>query len=94
MNSRTQAFHPDLRPLAAFLPRGVMCRRRLVLIRRLQRAPLKRELGCNAVVELDGLAIRVHRPSEEAQLPYGTCAALDPRQSFCHGHAAQEDTFC
>lgn len=90
----TSRFHPDLRRIAAVLPRGVVGPRLLPVMRALQRLGQSSRVRPEIqVVRLGPVSLRLHRPST---LPAGPGPAVlwIHGGGYVMGDAAQDDGLC
>jgi len=91
---RTSSFHPDLRWIAAILPRGIVGPRRLPLLRALQRLgqPRRADAGIE-VVRVGPIGLRLHRPSSAPSGPAPAVLWIHGG-GYVLGSAAQDDGIC
>lgn len=90
----TSSFHPDLRSIAAVLPRGIVGARRLRLMRALQRlgTPNRAGPGIEAV-SLGPISLRLHRPAHAPSGPHPAILWIHGG-GYVLGSAAQDDGLC
>jgi acetyl esterase/lipase len=87
-------FHPDLRRIAAVLPRGLVGPRRLAVLRALQRLgqPNRVRQGIE-VVPVGPISLRLHRPSPAPASPAPAILWIHGG-GYVMGNAAQDDGIC
>jgi len=90
---RATAFHPDLRRIGRFLPRGVVGPRRLGVIRRLTSAAPRREPANVEIESLDAISVRMHRPPAGAKPPHPALLWIHGG-GYVIGNAWQDDPLC
>ncbi len=88
------AFHPDLRRVAAVLPRRAVGPRMLPVVRALRGVERLRRPGPGVAVEALGpISVRVHRPPSRATAPYPAVLWIHGG-GYVIGSAAQDDAVC
>ncbi len=88
------AFHPDLRRLAAVLPRRAVGPRLLPVARALRRVEALRRPGPGVDVEaLGAISVRVHRPPSRASAPFPAVLWIHGG-GYVIGSAGQDDAVC
>jgi acetyl esterase/lipase len=91
---RAEPFHPDLRRVARFLPRGVGGPRWLRVVRRLEPLAERRARNADATVtRVGGASVRLHRPSAGAAGPHPALLWIHGG-GFVIGTASQDDELC
>ena len=91
MPTATDAFHPDLRSIARWLPRAAVGRRTLPTTRLLTGLLAKRPTKDVTVETVGSVAVRVHRPPAAAPLP---ALLWIHGGGYVIGAAAQDDALC
>jgi acetyl esterase/lipase len=87
-------FDPDLRRMAAVLPRSGIGRRILPLMRRLEPVMERRSPPEGTVTETDGpVTVRLHRPPETAPAPHPAVLWIHGG-GYVMGSPAQDDAVC
>ena len=88
------SFHPDLRLIAALLPRGIVGPRRLPVLRALQQLAQPKRPGRGIeVVRVGSIALRLHRPSPAPASPAPAVLWMHGG-GYVLGNAAQDDGIC
>jgi acetyl esterase/lipase len=88
----TDAFHPDLRRAAHFIPRSAVGPRRLPLVRFLTGLGARRHAPGVETVDLGEISVRVHRPAAGA--PQSSGLLWIHGGGMVIGSAKQDDTLC
>jgi acetyl esterase/lipase len=89
----TSAFHPDLRRIAAVLPRSAVGPKRLPALRALQRLQPARRRGDIGVGVAGAATVRIHRPPTDIAGPAPALLWIHGG-GYVMGRAAQEDRMC
>jgi hypothetical protein len=84
--------HPELRRVARFVPRQIVFRRSLPILRKLQNLRKPNNSGIEVLTLPCGVGVRLHRPARTA----GPAPALlwIHGGGYVIGNAAQDDDFC
>jgi acetyl esterase/lipase len=89
----TSPFHPDLRRIAPFLPRGAVGPRTYRVVRRLERLAPNPASTNVEVVSLGEISVRMHLPPASAVAPYPALLWVHGG-GYVIGRAAQDDALC
>ena len=93
-DDRPSPFHPELRRIAAFLPRSAVGPRTLGVIRRLPGPPVHRRTSPAIDNEsLGPISVRVHRPALGTARPHPTLLWIHGG-GYVMGNAWQDDALC
>jgi len=91
-DARTDSIHPDLRRIAAVLPRAALGPRTYRIIRQMQRLSRRRAANVE-IIKVGAASIRVHHPPAVTPPPYAALLWIHGG-GYVIGNAAQDDSLC